>query len=99
MLIISYKMLVQSLDEDRLVSLDLIVCDEVHRLKNSQIKTCSTIFSLPCPRRVLSVTPVKNDLGEFNSLASGAAPGERSFGFKFPLSPFLVIFESLVSPI
>jgi len=75
-LIISYEMLVRSLDDVRLVSWDLIVCDEAHRLKNSQIKTSSALSSLPCPRRVLLTgTPVQNDLGEFHSLASAAAPG------------------------
>merc|ERR550519_1869146 len=75
-LILSYETLVRSIEEVSKVSWDLIVCDEAHRLKNAQIKTSAALASLPCPRRVLLTgTPVQNDLGEFHSLASAAAPG------------------------
>lgn len=44
--------------------IDLIVCDEGHRLKNDQIKLNQAVKSLNTTRRiVLTGTPVQNDLG------------------------------------
>ncbi len=55
---------------------DLVVCDEAHRLKNAEIKTSSTLNSVPCERRVLLTgTPVQNDLGEYFCLVNVVAPG------------------------
>lgn len=45
---------------------DLLVCDEAHRLKNSENQTSRALNSLPVKRRVLLTgTPMQNDLGEF----------------------------------
>ena len=45
---------------------DLLVCDEAHRLKNSENQTSRALNSLPVKRRVLLTgTPMQNDLQEF----------------------------------
>jgi len=45
---------------------DLLVCDEAHRLKNSDNQTSRALNSLPVKRRVLLTgTPMQNDLTEF----------------------------------
>ena len=42
---------------------DLLICDEAHRLKNSQSKTTTLISALPIKKRVLLTgTPLQNDL-------------------------------------
>jgi DNA repair and recombination protein RAD54 and RAD54-like protein len=46
-------------------SVDLLVCDEAHRLKNDETKTNKALDSLTCRRRVLlSGTPMQNHLDE-----------------------------------
>ncbi len=42
-LIISYEMLVRAEEELKQVRWDLMVCDEAHRLKNSEIKTSTAL--------------------------------------------------------
>ncbi|KAL3876929.1 hypothetical protein ACJMK2_034709 [Sinanodonta woodiana] len=75
-LIISYEMFVRAYDQIQQLTIDLIVCDEGHRLKNTAIKTTSLIMSLPCIRRVvLSGTPIQNDLQEFFSIVEFCNPG------------------------
>ncbi|XP_069587811.1 DNA repair and recombination protein RAD54B [Ranitomeya imitator] len=75
-LIISYEMLLRSLEQLQNLSFDLIICDEGHRLKNSSIKTTSALSSLSCGRRIiLSGTPVQNDLQEFYALIDFVNPG------------------------
>ncbi|XP_066434739.1 DNA repair and recombination protein RAD54B-like isoform X2 [Eleutherodactylus coqui] len=75
-LIISYEMLLRSLEPLQNLSFDLIICDEGHRLKNSSIKTTSALSSLSCSRRIiLSGTPVQNDLQEFYALIDFVNPG------------------------
>ncbi|XP_056378478.1 DNA repair and recombination protein RAD54B isoform X1 [Hyla sarda] len=75
-LIISYEMLLRSLEQLQELSFDLIICDEGHRLKNSSIKTTSALSSLSCSRRIiLSGTPVQNDLQEFYALIDFVNPG------------------------
>ncbi|KAI9004159.1 SNF2 family N-terminal domain-containing protein [Gaertneriomyces semiglobifer] len=55
---------------------DLVVCDEGHRLKNSQIRTSQAIKALSTKRRiVLSGTPIQNDLKEFYSMVEFVNPG------------------------
>ncbi|KAJ3186291.1 DNA repair and recombination protein rad54b [Gaertneriomyces sp. JEL0708] len=55
---------------------DLVVCDEGHRLKNSQIRTAQAIKALSTRRRiVLSGTPIQNDLKEFYSMVDFVNPG------------------------
>lgn len=49
---------------------DLLVCDEAHRLKNSENQTSKALNSLPVRRRVLLTgTPMQNDLQEFYAMA------------------------------
>ncbi|XP_033628194.1 DNA repair and recombination protein RAD54B-like isoform X1 [Asterias rubens] len=75
-LIISYEMFVRSIEAIRKISFDLIVCDEGHRLKNTNIKTTSLISSIPVQRRILLTgTPVQNDLQEFHSIVEFCNPG------------------------
>ncbi|XP_069456727.1 DNA repair and recombination protein RAD54B isoform X2 [Ovis canadensis] len=75
-LIISYEMLLRSLDQIKSVKFDLLICDEGHRLKNSTIKTTTALISLSCEKRIiLTGTPVQNDLQEFFTLIDFVNPG------------------------
>ncbi|XP_045143275.1 DNA repair and recombination protein RAD54B [Echinops telfairi] len=75
-LIISYEMLLRSLDQVRNIKFDLLICDEGHRLKNSAIKTTTALISLSCEKRIiLTGTPVQNDLQEFFALIDFVNPG------------------------
>uniref|UniRef100_A0A8C7A3Z9 RAD54 homolog B n=1 Tax=Neovison vison TaxID=452646 RepID=A0A8C7A3Z9_NEOVI len=75
-LIISYEMLLRSLDQIKSVKFDLLICDEGHRLKNSAIKTTTALMSLSCEKRIiLTGTPVQNDLQEFFALIDFVNPG------------------------
>uniref|UniRef100_A0A4W2HFF1 DNA repair and recombination protein RAD54B n=1 Tax=Bos indicus x Bos taurus TaxID=30522 RepID=A0A4W2HFF1_BOBOX len=75
-LIISYEMLLRSLDQIKNVKFDLLICDEGHRLKNSTIKTTAALISLSCEKRIiLTGTPVQNDLQEFFTLIDFVNPG------------------------
>ncbi|GAB4818167.1 hypothetical protein N2152v2_005213 [Parachlorella kessleri] len=70
--------------------IDLLVCDEGHRLKSAQgNKTISALTSLNCPRRIiLTGTPIQNNLQEFFAMADFVCPDvlgslptfERVFG-------------------
>ncbi|XP_054637825.1 DNA repair and recombination protein RAD54B isoform X2 [Dunckerocampus dactyliophorus] len=75
-LVVSYEMLLRSLEQVQKVEFGLIICDEGHRLKNSNIKTSSALSSLSCTRRViLTGTPVQNDLQEFYAIIEFVNPG------------------------
>uniref|UniRef100_A0A8C2VN22 DNA repair and recombination protein RAD54B n=1 Tax=Chinchilla lanigera TaxID=34839 RepID=A0A8C2VN22_CHILA len=75
-LIISYEMLLRSLDQIKIIKFDLLICDEGHRLKNSAIKTTTALFSLSCEKRIiLTGTPIQNDLQEFFALIDFVNPG------------------------
>ncbi|XP_076780292.1 DNA repair and recombination protein RAD54B isoform X4 [Arvicanthis niloticus] len=75
-LIISYEMLLRSLDQIKTITFGLLICDEGHRLKNSSIKTTAALSSLSCEKRViLTGTPVQNDLQEFFALVDFVNPG------------------------
>ncbi|XP_036119857.1 DNA repair and recombination protein RAD54B isoform X1 [Molossus molossus] len=75
-MIISYEMLLRSLDQIKNVKFDLLICDEGHRLKNSAIKTTTALISLTCEKRIiLTGTPVQNDLQEFFALIDFVNPG------------------------
>ncbi|XP_030072552.1 DNA repair and recombination protein RAD54B isoform X3 [Microcaecilia unicolor] len=88
-LIISYEMLLRSLEHIQAVEFSLMICDEGHRLKNSSIKTTSALISLPCEKRIiLTGTPVQNDLQEFYALIEFVNPG--IFG---SLSTYRKIYE------
>ncbi|EJT99579.1 hypothetical protein DACRYDRAFT_109677 [Dacryopinax primogenitus] len=56
--------------------IDLIICDEGHRLKSSNNKTSQMFTALKTKRRIiLSGTPIQNDLSEFWSMAEFCNPG------------------------
>ncbi|KAG5451677.1 DNA repair and recombination protein rad54b [Clonorchis sinensis] len=76
-IIMSYEMLVQhSCEVQSIPNLDMVVCDEGHRLKNSGIHTSLVLRQLPCRRRmIVTGTPVQNNLEELWSLAEFCAPG------------------------
>ncbi|KAL4240145.1 DNA repair and recombination protein rad54b [Mactra antiquata] len=75
-LVISYEMFVRMYDILTQLTFDLIVCDEGHRLKNTNIKTTSLLMSFSTRRRiVLSGTPIQNDLQEFFSIVEFCNPG------------------------
>ncbi|KAG0244403.1 helicase [Actinomortierella wolfii] len=63
-------------DELKRAAFDIVICDEGHRLKTSNIKTTQAIRALPTRRRIiLSGTPIQNDLGEFFSMIDFVTPG------------------------
>ncbi|XP_067392591.1 DNA repair and recombination protein RAD54B-like isoform X2 [Emydura macquarii macquarii] len=75
-LIISYEMLLRSLDQIQTIEFNLLICDEGHRLKKTSIKTTAALISLPCERRIiLTGTPIQNDLQEFYALIEFVNPG------------------------
>ncbi|XP_076009862.1 DNA repair and recombination protein RAD54B [Genypterus blacodes] len=75
-LVISYEMLLRSLEQVQKLEFSLVICDEGHRLKNSSIKTSSALSRLSCRRRViLTGTPVQNDLQEFYAIIEFVNPG------------------------
>ncbi|XP_072023866.1 DNA repair and recombination protein RAD54B-like [Amphiura filiformis] len=75
-MVISYEMFIRSIAEIEKIKFDLIICDEGHRLKNTNIKTTSLIMGLPCRRRILLTgTPVQNDLQEFFAIVEFCNPG------------------------
>ena len=44
----------------------LIICDEAHKLKNSQSQVAVALSQMPARRRILLTgTPIQNDLEEF----------------------------------
>ncbi|RVX65879.1 hypothetical protein B0A52_10243 [Exophiala mesophila] len=51
--------------------IDIVICDEGHRLKTMKSKNAQAIESLNTKRRIiLSGTPIQNDLGEFFAMAN-----------------------------
>ncbi|KAG8507670.1 DNA repair and recombination protein RAD54-like, partial [Galemys pyrenaicus] len=68
-LIISYETLRLHVAVLQKGSVGLVICDEGHRLKNSENQTYQALDSLNTSRRVLiSGTPIQNDLLEYFSL-------------------------------
>ncbi len=58
-------------------TIDLIICDEGHRLKNSKIQLTQALKQFKCLKRIiLSGTPIQNDLNEFYTLVDLVNPGE-----------------------
>merc|ERR1719427_297281 len=74
-LVVSYEMLVRAETELKEVKWDMLVCDEAHRLKNSEIKTSAALTRSDCDRKLLLTgTPVQNDLQEYFCLISIVMP-------------------------
>ncbi|RLU15867.1 hypothetical protein DMN91_011623 [Ooceraea biroi] len=75
-MIVSYEMLMRCHAEISEIAFDLIVCDEGHRLKNSNVKAAKLLNELDCKRRILLTgTPIQNDLKEFYALVDFVNPG------------------------
>lgn len=75
-MIISYERLIKHIADLENFKFDLIVCDEAHRLKNSNVKVAQALQKLCCTKRVLLTgTPIQNDLQEFFVLSNIANPG------------------------
>ncbi|KZS91127.1 DNA repair protein, SNF2 family [Sistotremastrum niveocremeum HHB9708] len=74
-MIVSYETLRSLTELLAGASIGLLLCDEGHRLKNSESQTYKALTSLNVKRRViLSGTPIQNDLSEYFSLLSFANP-------------------------
>ncbi|CAE6525495.1 unnamed protein product [Rhizoctonia solani] len=72
-MIVSYETLRTLCEELANCEIGLMLCDEGHRLKNSENLTFKTLNELNCKRRViLSGTPIQNDLSEYFSLLNFA---------------------------
>ncbi|XP_018402156.1 PREDICTED: DNA repair and recombination protein RAD54B-like, partial [Cyphomyrmex costatus] len=75
-MIISYEMFVKCHIEINEIAFDLIVCDEGHRLKNSNVKAAKMLNEISCKKRIiLTGTPIQNDLKEFYALIDFVNPG------------------------
>ncbi|KAG5503416.1 hypothetical protein JKF63_05555 [Porcisia hertigi] len=76
-LVISYDQLRKYVDRlSGLRSIELVVCDEGHRLKNAEVKTTKAVDMLPTRNRIiLSGTPIQNDLSEFHAMVNFVNPG------------------------
>ncbi|CAG8726542.1 4172_t:CDS:10, partial [Dentiscutata erythropus] len=74
-LIISYETLRINISELKTTQFGLLLCDEGHKLKNSNSQLFQALNSLQVQRRViLSGTPIQNDLSEYFSLLNFANP-------------------------
>lgn len=76
-LVISYDQLRKYVERlSGLRSIELVVCDEGHRLKNAEVKTTKAVDMLPTRSRIiLSGTPIQNDLSEFHAMVGFVNPG------------------------
>ncbi|RKP24026.1 P-loop containing nucleoside triphosphate hydrolase protein [Syncephalis pseudoplumigaleata] len=75
-LVVSYETLRCNVSVLQKTPIGLILCDEGHRLKNSNSLTFQALTELNVQRRViLSGTPIQNDLSEYFSLLNFANPG------------------------
>jgi len=82
--------------------IDLVLCDEAHKLKSDSAATTKCICALAATRRLLiSGTPIQNNLEEFFTLVSIANPGifgeAREFRKRYAL-PILRGREPTASP-
>lgn len=75
-LILSYETFRGYAAEVAACGIDLVVCDEAHKLKNDDAAVTKCITNLSAKRKLLiSGTPIQNNLDEFYTLASVANPG------------------------
>uniref|UniRef100_A0A2K6W0Y4 DNA repair and recombination protein RAD54-like n=1 Tax=Onchocerca volvulus TaxID=6282 RepID=A0A2K6W0Y4_ONCVO len=73
--IFSYEMIARTAMKLSVISVDLLVCDEAHRLKNLSGRLREQLQNLRAQRRLLLTgTPMQNDLEEFYSLVNFARP-------------------------
>ena len=55
---------------------DLIICDEGHKIKNRKIKTAEALVAINAPKRIiLTGTPIQNSLEEYFTLVDFINPG------------------------
>lgn len=77
-MILGYEKLLsvsEELEKNKSV-LDLLVCDEGHRLKNGSSKILNVLKSLDIQKKILlSGTPIQNDLNEFYNIIDFINPG------------------------
>ncbi|KAL9651271.1 hypothetical protein ABK040_001224 [Willaertia magna] len=75
-LIISYNLCSNYVGELVQCKCDLLICDEGHKLKNSNIKIFQSLRKVSTARRIaLSGTPLQNQLGEFFTICDFINPG------------------------
>lgn len=75
-MIVGYEKLRSISSELKKASIDMIICDEGHRLKTATNKSAQAMLTLQIDKRViLSGTPIQNDLGEFYTMVDFLNPG------------------------
>ncbi|EGD76329.1 hypothetical protein PTSG_01031 [Salpingoeca rosetta] len=75
-LILSYEALRLNADILCVKPIGIVICDEGHRLKNSQSQTYKSLMQLKTARRIiLSGTPIQNELLEYYALVEFCNPG------------------------
>ena len=63
-------------DNKSMASIDLLVCDEGHRLKNQSSKILNVLKEIEIKNKILlSGTPIQNDLTEFHTIIDFINPG------------------------
>jgi DNA repair and recombination protein RAD54B len=82
--------------------IDIVICDEGHRLKTVKNKSAKAIEALNTPRRIiLSGTPIQNDLSEFYAMANfindGCLSSAKAF-FKEYENPIMKSRQPNASP-
>ncbi|EME47905.1 hypothetical protein DOTSEDRAFT_102471, partial [Dothistroma septosporum NZE10] len=78
-MIIGYEKLTKIKDQLKNCKIDLIICDEGHRLKTAKNKAAAAIKEIGTQRRViLSGTPIQNDLEEFYQMVDFVNPSIMS---------------------
>lgn len=83
-LVISYESFrIQSKFIRDYCNIDLIICDEAHRLKNDKTKLSQCIARMTSARKrlLLTGTPIQNDLSEFFAMVKLALPEQSTENF------------------
>ncbi|CAJ0961335.1 unnamed protein product, partial [Mesorhabditis belari] len=76
-IVCSYDMVLRYARHLFAIGFDVLICDEAHRLKNSNSKIRIMLENMNIQRRVLLTgTPLQNELAELYSLLDFAAPGK-----------------------
>lgn len=74
-MIVGYEKLTKIQKDLQTADIDLVICDEGHRLKTAANKAAAAIKSLRTDRRIiLSGTPIQNDLQEFWTMVDFVNP-------------------------